>query len=52
MCVRVAAGGYVVPPMDYLKDVRKICDENNFLMIADEVCVCARALVAVLAPLT
>ena len=23
--------------MDYLKGVRKICDENGFLMIADEV---------------
>ncbi|KAF2430471.1 4-aminobutyrate aminotransferase [Tothia fuscella] len=30
-------GGYVVPPAEYLAEVRKICDENNILLVADEV---------------
>lgn len=29
--------GVIVPPEGYLKAVRKICSENNILMIADEV---------------
>jgi acetylornithine/succinyldiaminopimelate/putrescine aminotransferase len=30
-------GGVKVPHPDYLKEVRKICDENNLLLILDEV---------------
>jgi acetylornithine/N-succinyldiaminopimelate aminotransferase len=30
-------GGVVVPSQDYLLDVRKLCDENNVLLILDEV---------------
>ncbi|KAF3934093.1 hypothetical protein ABW19_dt0207693 [Dactylella cylindrospora] len=30
-------GGYVVPPPGFLPGVRKICDENNILLILDEV---------------
>jgi 4-aminobutyrate aminotransferase len=30
-------GGYVPPPAGYLAAVRKICDENNILLVADEV---------------
>lgn len=30
-------GGYVVPPAGYLAGVRKICDENGILMVADEI---------------
>jgi len=30
-------GGIIVPPTDYLKEVRKICDEKNVLLILDEV---------------
>jgi len=30
-------GGYVVPPKEYMQGLRKICDDNNFLLIADEV---------------
>ncbi|GGM56007.1 ornithine--oxo-acid transaminase [Longimycelium tulufanense] len=29
--------GVVVPPLGYLRTVRRICDENNVLMIADEI---------------
>ncbi|HET9144417.1 MAG TPA: ornithine--oxo-acid transaminase [Actinophytocola sp.] len=29
--------GVVVPPAGYLRDVRRICDENGVLMIADEI---------------
>jgi ornithine--oxo-acid transaminase len=29
--------GVVVPPAGYLRDVRRICDENDVLMIADEI---------------
>lgn len=31
------AGGIIIPPDGYLKRLRKICDENNILLIADEV---------------
>lgn len=31
------AGGVYLPPEGYLKAVRKLCDEHNILMIADEV---------------
>jgi len=30
-------GGIVVPPKGYLKEVRRICDDNGLLMIADEI---------------
>jgi len=30
-------GGIIVPPTDYLREVRKICDEKNVLLILDEV---------------
>jgi len=30
-------GGVNVPPKGYLQDVRRICDKNNILMMADEV---------------
>ncbi|MEE8390276.1 MAG: aminotransferase class III-fold pyridoxal phosphate-dependent enzyme [Anaerolineae bacterium] len=30
-------GGYVVPPPGFLKGLRRICDERNILLIADEV---------------
>lgn len=30
-------GGYVVPPPEYLRELRKICDENGILLVADEV---------------
>lgn len=30
-------GGIIVPPENYLKKLRKLCDENNILLIADEV---------------
>jgi predicted acetylornithine/succinylornithine family transaminase len=30
-------GGVKIPDFDYLKEVRKICDENNLLLILDEV---------------
>ena len=30
-------GGYVPPPKEYLAKVRKICDKNNILLVADEV---------------
>jgi predicted acetylornithine/succinylornithine family transaminase len=32
-----AEGGVIVPHKDYLKEVRKICDEHNLLLILDEV---------------
>ncbi|MDT3424964.1 putrescine aminotransferase [Paenibacillus forsythiae] len=31
------AGGVIIPPPDYIKAVRKICDKFGILMIADEV---------------
>lgn len=30
-------GGYVVPPAEFLQGVRKICDENEMLLIIDEI---------------
>jgi 4-aminobutyrate aminotransferase len=30
-------GGYVVPPVGFLKGLRQICDEHGMLLIADEV---------------
>lgn len=31
------AGGYIVPPNDFLPGLRRICDKNDIIMIADEV---------------
>ncbi len=30
-------GGVIVPPIGYLKDVRRICDEANVILILDEI---------------
>jgi ornithine--oxo-acid transaminase len=30
-------GGVIVPPTGYLKDARRICDENNVMLILDEI---------------
>ncbi|KAF5412750.1 MAG: Class III Aminotransferase [Candidatus Methanocomedens sp.] len=30
-------GGYIVPPPEFHKEVRRICDDHNLLMVADEV---------------
>ena len=30
-------GGIITPPMEYLKILRQICDENNILLIFDEI---------------
>lgn len=30
-------GGIIIPPEGYLKKVRKICDENNVLLVLDEI---------------
>lgn len=30
-------GGYVVPPADFLRRVREICDQHGILLIADEI---------------
>lgn len=30
-------GGVIVPDADYLDNIRKICDENNWLMMLDEI---------------
>jgi len=30
-------GGFIVPPKEFVQGLRKICDENNILFIADEV---------------
>ncbi len=30
-------GGFVVPPAEFHKEIRRICDEHNILLIADEV---------------
>jgi len=30
-------GGIIVPPKGYMKEIRRICDENGLLMIADEI---------------
>ena len=32
-----AEGGIIVPPEGYLADVRKLCDQNNVLLVLDEV---------------
>jgi 4-aminobutyrate aminotransferase len=31
------AGGYIVPPKEFLPGLRRICDTNNIIMIADEI---------------
>ncbi|MFD1849743.1 aspartate aminotransferase family protein [Oceanobacillus bengalensis] len=31
------AGGVLIPPVNYFKEVRKVCDEYGILLIADEV---------------
>ncbi|MGC8572195.1 MAG: aminotransferase class III-fold pyridoxal phosphate-dependent enzyme [Candidatus Micrarchaeia archaeon] len=30
-------GGYIVPPKDYFKELKKVLDENDILLISDEV---------------
>jgi len=30
-------GGYVLPPLDFIKGLRRICDENGILLISDEI---------------
>lgn len=30
-------GGFIIPPIEYVQGVRKICDKYNIMMIADEV---------------
>ncbi|HVE13353.1 MAG TPA: acetyl ornithine aminotransferase family protein [Elusimicrobiota bacterium] len=30
-------GGYIVPPMDYLKALRALCDEHGILLVFDEI---------------
>eukprot|EP01104_Vermistella_antarctica_P020392 TRINITY_DN8704_c0_g1_i1.p1 TRINITY_DN8704_c0_g1~~TRINITY_DN8704_c0_g1_i1.p1 ORF type:complete len:551 (-),score=116.71 TRINITY_DN8704_c0_g1_i1:9-1535(-) len=30
-------GGYVVPPVSYMKGLRQICDEHNILLVFDEI---------------
>ena len=30
-------GGYIVPPPEFHKEIRRICDDHNLLMVADEV---------------
>jgi 4-aminobutyrate aminotransferase/(S)-3-amino-2-methylpropionate transaminase len=30
-------GGFIVPPAQFMIELRKICDENNILLIADEI---------------
>lgn len=30
-------GGYVVPPANFMKEIRKICDEHGILLIYDEI---------------
>ena len=30
-------GGYIVPPPEFHKEIRRICDDHNVLMVADEV---------------
>jgi 4-aminobutyrate aminotransferase len=30
-------GGYIVPPPEFHREIRRICDENDVLMVADEV---------------
>src|SRR5699024_7518833 len=31
------SGGVLIPTADYFKEIRKLCDENDILFIADEV---------------
>ena len=33
----ISSGGFVMPPIGWLRAVRAICDELDVLMIADEV---------------
>jgi 4-aminobutyrate aminotransferase/(S)-3-amino-2-methylpropionate transaminase len=33
----IGHGGWIVPPDEFLPGVRKICDENNLLLILDEI---------------
>jgi putrescine aminotransferase len=33
----ISSGGFIMPPIGWLKAVRKVCDELDVLMIADEV---------------
>lgn len=33
----MGAGGVIVPPDDYFKEVRKVCDEYGIIFVADEV---------------
>jgi 4-aminobutyrate aminotransferase-like enzyme len=35
--VELGEGGYVVPPKAFFKQLRKFCDDNGILLIADEV---------------
>lgn len=30
-------GGYIVPPIEFIQELRKICDEHGIMMITDEV---------------
>jgi 4-aminobutyrate aminotransferase len=30
-------GGFIVPPAEFHEEIRRICDENNVLLIADEI---------------
>jgi 4-aminobutyrate aminotransferase len=30
-------GGYIVPPVDFIKEIRKICDKHGILLIFDEI---------------
>ncbi len=30
-------GGFIVPPLEFHKELRRICDENDVLLIADEI---------------
>lgn len=30
-------GGIIIPPKDYLKGVRELCDENNIILVLDEI---------------
>jgi len=32
-----ATGGYIVPPLDYFKRLKKTLDQNNVLLVADEI---------------
>ena len=36
----IGSAGVIVPHKNYLKIIRKVCDENNILLVADEV-ICA-----------